>query len=379
MDSFKKILIAPDKFKDSLTSFEVCEAVAEGIQKVLPNAEIVKFPLADGGDGSLDILHAKLNFNIVSITVNDPLFNEIESYYGFYKNIAFIEMAKVSGLQLIEKEKRSANLTTSFGTGEMIRDAIERGIKNVYLFIGGSATNDAGIGLAAALGYRFLNEKGENLKPIGKNLIHIHSIDNSEVISLNDINVKVFTDVKNVFYGKHGAAYQYAAQKGATEEEIINLDNGLRNLSAVINRSFNVDISEIPGSGAAGGLGGGAIAFCNAELQDGIDYIMDLLKINDTIKESDFVITGEGKLDGQSLQGKTIHGIVNSCKNYNKPVGIICGISLIGESALGYANARIKQIKTEDISMDESQYYAYQFLVERGKELVSEMLTIQKD
>ncbi len=323
-----KILIAPDKFKGSLTAGEVAEAVAEGIQLVNPDHEVIRFPLADGGDGTASILTNHFSGAFVKIAVHDPLFNIIEAVYGYAETIktAFIEMSAASGLRLIPKEIQNPLYTTTLGTGEMIRDAISRGAQKIVLGIGGSATNDAGTGMAAALGYKFLDRNGMELKPVGENLEFIHCIDDSDLFfDLAGIDVQVACDVDNPLYGKNGAAHVYSPQKGATLVMVKKLDKGLRNFASIVMEKYGMNICRIPGSGAAGGLGAGAVIFLNARLVSGIKLVMDITKFDDHLKTSNMVITGEGKIDDQSFQGKVIDGVTKLAKKYNIPVMAVCG------------------------------------------------------
>lgn len=315
------ILIIPDKFKGSLTSAQVCDAIETGILKHFPTAEITKIPLADGGEGSLEVLEKTISFEKIHLEVKNPLFKTIPTYYGIIDNTAYIEMASASGLQLLIKDERNPMFTSSYGTGEMIADAIKRGATKIYLFVGGSATNDAGIGIASALGYQFRDNRNNILKPIGESLIKISSINFRNTNSFNNIEFNILTDVNNPLLGKEGAAFSFAEQKGASKKEIAMLDTGLQNISKIIIKTFGIDVSKIPGSGAAGGVGAGMVAFFNANILSGIDSIMDLLNVNYHIQQSDLVVTGEGLLDKLTLKGKLVKGVWNRCKKMNKPLG----------------------------------------------------------
>jgi glycerate kinase len=367
-----KVLIVPDKFKGSISANDVCDAIEKGIYNVDPSILTTKIPLADGGEGSLTALENSIKFKRIYLEVKDPLFRAIKAFYGFINNTAYVEMASASGLQLLTKDEQNPMRTTSYGTGEIILDAVKKGVKKIYLFIGGSATNDCGIGIASALGYKFHDEFGNELKPIGKNLNKIKSIDNSLAISLESIEVNVLTDVNNLLYGKNGAAYVYAKQKGANEEEIKELDNGLVNIANVIETNFKIDVSKIHGSGAAGGVGAGAAVFCNAKIKSGIDSIMSLLNIENHIKMSDLVITGEGKLDRQTLEGKVVKGVMNLCKKNNKPLGIICGVSTLTKEEIKNTDAVVKQIKTNLISEKDAIENAEFYIVKRAEEVMSD-------
>ena len=347
-----KFVIAPDKYKGSLTAFEFCNAVEEGLNMVLEKVEIIKMPLADGGDGTIDVVKHYLKGNIVKVKVNDPLFRTIEAQYLFSKEtrISYIEMAEASGLKLLKEGEKNCMLTTTLGTGELIADALQKGAKEIILGIGGSATNDAGIGMASALGFRFLDENNAVLEPKGENLIHIKTIDSSGVNPLlKNVVVKVACDVTNPLYGKNGAAYVYASQKGASNEDIEALDDGLRNYSKIVQRQFGIDAQQIDGAGAAGGMGAGSMVFLNAQLTSGIDLIKELADFDTNIKGADWVITGEGKLDDQTLSGKTISGVIKSAKNQNISVAALCGsvnISVNTQKELGldYAVSIVKGI-----------------------------------
>lgn len=347
-----KFVIAPDKYKGSLTAFEFCNAVEEGLNMALEKAEIKKMPLADGGDGTIDVVKHYLKGDIVKVKVNDPLFRTIETQYLFSKEtrISYIEMAEASGLKLLKESEKNCMLTTTLGTGELIADALQKGAKEIILGIGGSATNDAGIGMASALGFRFLDANKAVLEPKGENLIHIKTIDASGVNPLlKNVVVKVACDVTNPLYGKNGAAYIYASQKGASNEDIEALDNGLRNYSKIIQRQFGIDAQQIEGAGAAGGMGAGSKVFLNAQLISGIDLIKELADFDTNIKGADWVITGEGKLDDQTLSGKTISGVIKSAKAQNVPVAALCGsvnISVNAQKELGlnYAVSIVKGI-----------------------------------
>lgn len=340
-----KFVIAPDKFKGSLTGFEFCDAVEEGLRMVFEDAEILKMPLADGGDGTIEVVKHYLNGEKVTITVNDPLFRPIEASYLYSSNnnIAFIEMAEASGLKLLKEVEKNCKSATSFGTGQLIADALKMGAEEVILGIGGSATNDAGMGMAAALGFRFLDQEDRPLQPIGENLKQVKKIDASGVDTrLKDVKVKVACDVTNPFYGKDGAAFVYAEQKGASEEEITQLDDGLKNFAKVLDGKYNIDVQNISGAGAAGGIGGGASVFLNATLTSGIALIKEMANFDTLINNADWIITGEGKLDGQTLSGKTIEGVIKSAKQYNIPVAALCGavdISMTDQEKLGLAYA----------------------------------------
>ena len=349
-----KFIIAPDKFKGSLNGFEFCDAVEEGLKKVFNDAEILKMPLADGGDGTIDVVKHYIQGEKVAITVNDPLFRPINASYLYAAetHIAYIEMAEASGLKLLEDADRNCMHTSTFGTGELIADALERGAKEIILGIGGSATNDGGMGMANALGYRFLGDFSKELEPIGSSLNRVKSIDASQVHPLlANAKFKIACDVSNPFYGENGAAKIYGAQKGASAEEIEILDKGLKSFAKVALDTYDTNLQKIKGSGAAGGIGGGAILFLRGELTSGIDLVKELAHFDDAIADADWIITGEGQLDEQTLSGKTINGVVNSARKSNIPVAALCGsvsISIEQQEKFGlaYVNSIVRGIST---------------------------------
>ncbi len=362
-----KIILAPDKYKNSLNGFEFCEAVEKGILKAYPKATILKIPLADGGDGTMEVIHHYLNGNKITLEVNDPLFRKIKATYLYSKKqkIAFIEMGEASGLKLLTVDERNCMHTTSFGTGEMILDAIKRGAEGIFLGIGGSATNDCGIGMANALGYTFLNENNEEIVPIGKNLSKIKKIDTSAVhSSIKMVSFKVACDVTNPLCGNNGAAYMYGAQKGANAKDIVFLDKGLQDFSKVLKDHFDFSIQCLKGAGAAGGMGAGAKLFLNATLVSGIEFVLEIANFSKKIENADWIITGEGKLDAQTLSGKTIAGILMHSKKQNIPVAALCGsvsISIEEQEQLGLDY--IVSIVKEPESLESAMENAYENLI----------------
>ncbi len=326
MPILKKVLIAPDKFKGSLTAMEAAEAIAAGLNRCEHfQFETTLHPLADGGEGTLELLQDILGLEEVSQTVSDPLFREMETYYLRKDDHAFVEMAFASGLQLLKPEERNCRQTTSLGTGQLIRHAIDHGCRKVSLFIGGSATNDAAMGIAAGLGCRFLDENGRELSPIGEHLQAVSKIERTWQPP-DAVTFEVICDVKNPFFGTEGAAFTYAKQKGATEDDIVFLDNGLRHFAEVLG-DYGQDISTMPGAGAAGGVGGGMVGLFNASLVSGIDFVMELTAFEDRVKEVDWVLSGEGKLDLQTLHGKVVAGAGTVAKKHQKTFAIFCGVA----------------------------------------------------
>lgn len=323
-----KIVISPDKFKNSLSSLEFCTIVKNQILDFDATIDVLELPLADGGDGTIEIMNYYLKGKLFTVNVNNPFFKPVEASYLFSKKnkTAFIEMAEASGVKLLLKKEFDCKNATTFGTGEMILDAINNGAETIILGIGGSATNDCGIGMATALGYQFLDENKQQVIPTGKNLSSIKYIDDSNVLlSLQNVKFKVACDVDNPLYGKKGAAHTYAAQKGASKDDILELDKGLKDFATILNKHFDTNVQKIKGAGAAGGMGIASKLFLNGELQSGIDLIKSIANYNKAIKNASWIITGEGKLDDQTLSGKTISGILKATKNKPCKVAAICG------------------------------------------------------
>ncbi len=322
-----KIIIAPDSFKDALSAQSVAEAIQQGIKMSSPDDETVVFPLGDGGEGSSEILGVHLKAEKKYVEVENALGQAVEAYYYFSKEnrTALIEMAQASGLQQISYNERNCMEASSFGTGQLILDAILLGAKKIVLAIGGSATNDAGMGMAAALGVKFYDKDNHLLKGRGRELQQVHHYDKSQVPVTEGVTIEVLCDVENPLFGEKGAAYVYARQKGASDEEIEMLDKGLRHFSTVVRKQEERNFAEIPGAGAAGGLGYGAMAFFNARLQKGIDLMLELTNFDTQIEGADYIITGEGKIDSQTIQGKLISGIVQHAHKQNIPVIALCG------------------------------------------------------
>jgi len=323
-----KILIAPDKFKGSLSAEEVCAAVTTGLHEHFPSADIESVPLADGGEGTSELLTRFFHGKNHRVCVKGPLFELIEAEYGFSHDVhtAFIEMAKASGLELVSKEKRNPLYTTTFGTGELIRHAINQGAKKIILGIGGSATNDAGIGVAEALGYEFYDRHGKKIKPIGGNLIDLNTISTDHVHpQLGSIEFIALCDVNNPLYGTSGAAFVYGPQKGADFKIAKHLDEGLRNFEKVVSKTFN-KAADFPGAGAGGGIASGTYIFLNAQMQKGIQYIIQAMELEEKIKKADWVITGEGKVDTQTLSGKVVSAVAELALKFKKPLLLLCGV-----------------------------------------------------
>lgn len=323
-----KIVIAPDSFKGSMSAKEVCDNIEIGIKKAVSNPEIVKIPMADGGEGTVQSLVDATNGKMINAVVKDPLFRNINAEYGILGNnkTAVIEMAAASGLALLSSEEQNPMNTTTFGTGQLIFDALNRGCRDFIIGIGGSATNDGGIGLASALGVRFLNKSNNDVNLYGEGLTDIEYIDTDNLDPrIKECRIHVACDVTNVLCGENGAAYVYASQKGASYEEIEKLDRGLENLSCKILKYLSKDVKNIKGSGAAGGTGAGLIAFLDGKLEPGINIVIKYAGLERKICDSDLVITGEGRIDCQTLYGKTILGVAQTAKKQNIPVIAICG------------------------------------------------------
>ncbi|MFD0834450.1 glycerate kinase [Mariniflexile aquimaris] len=360
-----KIVIAPDKFKNSLTGLEFCNAVEAGLKTMHPDIQVVKLPLADGGDGTIEVVNFYLKGKVVNVTVNNPFFQPVTASYLYSETskTAFIEMAEASGVKLLNPEQFDCKNATTLGTGEMIVDAINKGATKIILGIGGSATNDCGIGMATALGYRFLDENEHDVKPIGANLSKIVTIDVTQVHpKLNDVSFEIACDVTNPLYGKDGAAYVYGPQKGATEADVKLLDQGLQDFSNIIASVFNIDPQTVQGAGAAGGMGIASKVFLNGKLEPGIQLVKNLAQFDSKLDKADWIITGEGKLDVQTFSGKTIKGVMTSAKAKQIKVAAFCGMidledSDIASFGIEYADAVINYSKDLNDAMKNSYNY----------------------
>lgn len=323
----RKIVLAIDSFKGSLTSTEAETAALEGIRRVYPQAETVCIPIADGGEGMLEAL-SSLRMQEVRLRVQGPFDEKVEARYLISSDgqTAYIEMASASGLPLVPENQRNPLLTTTHGTGQLMRDALDRGCDHLVIGLGGSATNDGGMGMLSALGIHFLNNQGQELKGRGCDMEKADRIDTSLAHpAMKSVRCTAACDVRNPFYGPEGAAYIFSPQKGATPDEVQLLDKGLRHLAELYRQTTGHDIATLPGAGAAGGLGGALAAFLNAELRPGISLLLEANGFQDKIKGADLIITGEGRADRQTTMGKVPAGVLNKSRQAGIPVVLIAG------------------------------------------------------
>ncbi len=322
----KKCILIPDSFKGTMSSSEVCSLMSEAIRKYYENVEILSIPVADGGEGTVDSFLEAIGGEKIIVEVTGPHFNKIESFYGIInQDTAIIEMAACAGLPQVGDDLRPHQATT-FGVGELILDAVSRGCKKIVVGLGGSATNDGGVGAAAAIGVSFYNKDGKSFVPTGESLTDIVSIDvSTKSSSLNGIEIVAMCDIDNPLYGESGAAFVFGPQKGADEAMVRTLDKALQHLSNVVMDSLEVDIATLPGAGAAGGMGGGMVAFFDASLEMGIEVVLDTVNFDSLLAGTDMVFTGEGKIDVQSLRGKVVIGIARRTKKLNVPLVAIVG------------------------------------------------------
>lgn len=328
----QNFILVPDSFKGTLSAIEVCNIMKSSIKNLYKDANIISVPVADGGEGTVDAFLYALGGEKKSIWVSDA-FNEqkILAHYAMLKDdIAVIEMATCAGLPLV-KNRLEPDKTTTFGVGELIIDAINSGAKKIILGLGGSATNDGGCGMAAALGVKFKDEQDQEFIPTGGTLSKIYKIDMNNIYpKIKDIEFISMCDVDNPLCGRLGASAVFAPQKGADEDMVRLLDEGLAHLAKIIKRDLHIEVKDIKGAGAAGGLGAGSIAFLQSKLTKGIDVILDTIKFDELVSKADIVFTGEGKFDSQSLHGKVVMGVANRSQKYKTPVIVVTGA--IGEN-----------------------------------------------
>lgn len=322
------IVLAPDSFKESMTAKEVCEAMERGIRKANSQIRCIHVPMADGGEGTMQSLVDATGGRVYSKEVVGPLGNNVVAEYGILGNgeIGVIEMASASGIHLVDSEKRNPLITTTFGTGQLIKACLDKGVKKLLIGIGGSATNDGGAGFIQALGGRLLDENGDDLSYGGGALAKLHTIDLSNLDErLKYVSVEVACDVNNPLCGKEGASYVFGPQKGATREMIEILDQNLSHYAEVIKEQLGKDVISKAGAGAAGGLGAGLMAFLDVKLKSGIEMVIEYANLEEKVRDADMVWTGEGSIDFQTQYGKTPLGVAMIAKKYNKPVIALAG------------------------------------------------------
>lgn len=322
------IILAPDSFKESMTAKEVCEAMERGIRKANSQIRCIHVPMADGGEGTMQSLVDATGGRVYSKEVVGPLGNNVVAEYGILGNgeIGVIEMASASGIHLVDSEKRNPLITTTFGTGQLIKACLDKRVKKLLIGIGGSATNDGGAGFIQALGGRLLDENGDDLSYGGGALAKLHTIDLSNLDErLKYVSVEVACDVNNPLCGKEGASYVFGPQKGATREMIEILDQNLSHYAEVIKEQLGKDVISKAGAGAAGGLGAGLMAFLDVKLKSGIEMVIEYANLEEKVRDADMVWTGEGSIDFQTQYGKTPLGVAMIAKKYNKPVIALAG------------------------------------------------------
>lgn len=339
MAQLRRIVIAPDSFKGSLDAPEVAVAMAEGVKRVFPDAEVTLLPMADGGEGIVDALVAATGGERQNVRVTGPLGEPVEAFYGMLGDgrTAVVEMAAASGLPLVPRGRRNPLATTTRGTGELLRAAANGGARRVIVGIGGSATNDAGAGMAAALGIKLLDGVGREIPPGGEGLLALETVDVSGLDpAWRDIEVVVACDVNNPLYGSEGAAAVYGPQKGATPEMVELLDRGLRQFARVVEKDLGKAVAHLPGAGAAGGLGAGLIAFLGAALRSGFDLVAEAAGLDRALAGADLVLTGEGAIDGQTARGKVPAGVARFAARHGVPV-IALGGGIGGDAEAVFA------------------------------------------
>ncbi|NIG18659.1 glycerate kinase [Pantoea sp. Al-1710] len=323
-----KIVIAPDSYKESLSALEVAAAIEAGFSEIFPDAEYVKIPVADGGEGTVEAMVAATQGSIVRLTVTGPLGAPVEAFYGLSgdERSAFIEMAAASGLELVPAAQRDPLITNSYGTGELIKNALDRGVDHIIIGIGGSATNDGGSGMMQALGARLLDQQGNEIAFGGGALPQLARIEIDQLDKrIQQCRIEVACDVTNPLTGEEGASAIFGPQKGATPELVQQLDKALAHYAEIIHRDLDIDVLHIAGGGAAGGMGAALHAFCQAELRRGIEIVTEALGLADQVQDADLVITGEGRIDSQTINGKVPIGVAKVAKQFKKPVIGIAG------------------------------------------------------
>jgi glycerate kinase len=340
----KKIILIPDSFKGTLSSIQVCNILEKQIRKRFEDAKIIKIPVADGGEGSVDAFLQAVGGEKVFVEVNNPYMEKMNAFYGLIENgqCAVIEMAACAGLPLVE-DRKDPTKTTTYGVGELIRHALGRGVKKIIVGLGGSCTNDGGTGCAAALGVRFTNRNGKDFIPVGGTLSEISHIDTSGLDKrLKDMDIITMCDIDNPLYGKEGAAYVFSPQKGADADMVAFLDGNLKTFAEAVAKDLGFGEWHFKGAGAAGGMGFGMKVFFNSKIQMGIETVLDVVNFNEIIKGADYVITGEGKLDYQSLRGKVVIGVSRRAKKMG--IKVIAVVGVMGEGAEGAYNEGVNEI-----------------------------------
>lgn len=357
------IVLAPDSFKESMSAKEACMAMERGIKKVNSNIKCVHVPMADGGEGTMQSLVDATNGNIYSLEVIGPLGNKVKAQYGILGGgkIGILEMASASGIHLVPLDKRNPLITTTYGTGQLIKACLDRGVKKLLIGIGGSATNDGGAGVIQALGGRLLDKDGKELSFGGGELGKLHTIDLTDFDQrLRDISVEVACDVNNTLCGEKGASNVFGPQKGATKEMVNLLDNNLKHYANVIKEQIGKDVLDVVGAGAAGGLGAGLMAFFNGTLKKGIEMVIEYTGLENEIKEADMVWTGEGSIDFQTQYGKTPLGVATVAKKYDKPVIAFAGrvgedIDILYEKGIDSIFGIIKDVTSIEEALEKGQ------------------------
>ncbi|TDT45758.1 glycerate kinase [Fonticella tunisiensis] len=374
-----KVVVSPDSFKGSMSAKEVADAVERGIKKVDESIEVIKVPMADGGEGTVQSLVDATGGRIVKLTVKDPLMRDIESFYGILGDgkTAVIEMAAASGLPLLKKEERNPLVTTTYGTGQLIKHALDMGCRNIIMGIGGSATNDGGTGMAAALGVKFFDREGNEIGFGGGSLKDLDRIDISGLDErIRESTIVAACDVDNPLVGPGGASYIFGPQKGADEKMVEFLDKNLEHYGNILEKTMGIPVVNCPGAGAAGGLGAGLMAFLNAELKRGIDIVIETSGLEEKMKGADLVITGEGMIDYQTRFGKTPYGVAKIAAKYNIPViAIAGGIGKQAEELYEYGFNSIFSIVDRPMTLDEAMERG-SLLVENTAERIMRVLKI---
>lgn len=352
-------VLAPDSFKESMSAEQACQAMQRGVLQVFPDACCIAVPMADGGEGTVEALLRSLDGQGITCMVTGPLMTQqVSTYFAIvdYGRTAVLEMAKANGIHLLESSQRNPMLTSTYGTGEMIKQALDRGIEKIIVGLGGSVTNDGGAGMSQALGVQFFNSTGEAIQVCGGNLDQINQIDISQLDArLKNTEILIASDVNNPLCGPNGASAIFGPQKGATPEMVQQLDLNLNHYANLVEASLGIFIKNVAGSGAAGGLGFGLMAFADAKLQSGVELIIEQSRLAEKIAQADYVLTGEGKIDSQTALGKTPFGVAQVAQQFNKPVLAFAG--LVGEGIESLFDAGFSQIvgiNPPDCSLEEA-------------------------